>query len=177
MRSVFVGNDGHKRGQASSPDVGAEIQTYCNFKAHISHCSHLLGFLKFRRVVVFFKLPHNLMTWPYRHIAIFANLNRLVHKDFLYSPSSSGWRVWMLCSYLVLKQMTKRGNDTQTKLKVLRSKELALNQIDNLDILCNSPELLIFSKVNARHCLRIFVNSTTVTCSNKLVANTKRQYN
>ena len=76
--------------------------------------------------------------------------------------------MWMLCSYLVLKQMTKRGNDTQTKLKVLRSKELALNQIDNLDILCNSPELLILSKVNARHCLRIFVNSTAVTCSNKL---------
>ena len=68
-------------------------------------------------------------------------------------------------------------HDTQTKLKVLRSKGLALNQIDNLDILCNSPELLILSKVNARHCLRIFVNSTAVTCSNKLVANTKRQYN
>ena len=41
-------------------------------------------------VVVFFKLPHNLMAWPYRHITIFANLNHLVHKDFLYSPSSSG---------------------------------------------------------------------------------------
>ena len=54
MWSVFVSDDGHKRGQASSPDVGAEIQTYCNFEAHISHCSHLLGFLKFRRVVVFF---------------------------------------------------------------------------------------------------------------------------
>ena len=82
MWSVFVNDDGHKRGQASSPDVGAEIQTYCNFEAHISHCSHLLGFLKFRRVVVFFKLPHNLMAWPYRHITIFANLNHLVHKDF-----------------------------------------------------------------------------------------------
>ena len=90
MWSVFVNDDGHKRGQASSPDVGAEIQTYCNFEAHISHCSHLVGFLKFRRVVVFFKLPHDLMAWPYRHITIFANLNRLVHKDFLYSPSSSG---------------------------------------------------------------------------------------
>ena len=54
MWSVFVNDDGHKRGQASSPDVGAEIQTYCNFEAHISHCSHLLGFLKFRRVAVFF---------------------------------------------------------------------------------------------------------------------------
>ena len=87
---VSINDGGHKRGQASSPDVGAEIQTYCNFKAHISHCSHLLGFLKFRRVVVFFKLPHNLMAWPYRHITIFANLNHLVHKDFLYSPLSSG---------------------------------------------------------------------------------------
>ena len=90
MWSVFVNDDSHKRGQASSPDVGAEIHTYCNFEAHISHCSHLLGFLKFRRVFVFFKLPHNLMAWPYRHITIFANLNHLVHKDFLYSPSTSG---------------------------------------------------------------------------------------
>ena len=83
MWSVFVNDDDHKRGQASSPDVGAEIQTYCNFEAQLSRFSHLLSFLKFRRVVVFFKLPHNLMAWPYRHITIFANLNHLVHKDFL----------------------------------------------------------------------------------------------
>ena len=59
-------------------------------------------------------------------------------------------------------------HDTQKKLKVFRSTACALNQIDNLDIPFNSPELLILSKVNARQCLRIFVNSTVVTCSNKL---------
>ena len=57
------------------------------------------------------------------------------------------------------------AHDTQTKLKVFRSSALALNKIDNLDIPFNSPELLIFSKVTARHCLRIFVNSRVVTCS------------
>ena len=41
------------------------------------------GYLKFFWAVVYFKLPHNLMAWPYRHITIFANLNHLVHKDFL----------------------------------------------------------------------------------------------
>ena len=47
-------------------------------------------FSSFAGLLYFFKLPHNLMAWPYRHITIFANLNHLVHKDFLYSPSSSG---------------------------------------------------------------------------------------
>ena len=61
-----------------------------------------------------------------------------------------------------------QAHDTQTKLKVFRSSVLALNKIDNLDIPFNSPELLIFSKVTARHCLRIFVNSRVVTCSCKL---------
>ena len=47
------------------------------------------------------------------------------------------------------------SHHTQTKLKVFRSSALALHQIDNLDIPFTSPELLIFSKVNARNCLRI----------------------
>ena len=59
-------------------------------------------------------------------------------------------------------------HNTQTKLKVFRSNALTLNEIDNLNIPFNSPDLLFFFKVNARCCLRIFVNSTAVTCSNKL---------
>ena len=47
MWSVFVNDDGHKRGQTSRPVVGAEIQTNCNFETHISHCSYLLGYLNF----------------------------------------------------------------------------------------------------------------------------------
>ena len=50
-----------------------------------------------------------------------------------------------------------QAHDTQTKLKVFRSSVLALNKIDNLDIPFNSPELLIFSKVTARHYL-VFKN-------------------
>ena len=56
-------------------------------------------------------------------------------------------------------------HDTQMKLKVFRLSALAQDQIDNLDIPFNSPELLILSKVNSKGCLRIFVNSTTVTCT------------
>ena len=93
MWSVFVNDDGHKRGQASRPVVGAEIQTNCNFETHVSHCSYLLGYLKFFWAVVYFKLPYNLMAWPckhIKHITSSANLNHLVHKDFSYSQSSSG---------------------------------------------------------------------------------------
>ena len=94
MWSVFVNDDGHKRGQASRPVVGAEIQTNCNFETHVSHCSYLLGYLKFFWAVVYFKLPYNLMAWPckhIKHITSSANLNHLEHKDFSYSQSSSGW--------------------------------------------------------------------------------------
>ena len=59
------------------------------------------------------------------------------------------------------------AHETQTKLKVFRSYALALNQIGNLEIPFNSLKL-IFLDVNARYWLRIFVNSTVVTCSCKL---------
>ena len=54
------------------------------------------------------------------------------------------------------------------KLKVFRSSALALNQIDILQIRFNSPESLMLFNVNARYCLKIFANSTAVTCSKKL---------
>ena len=59
------------------------------------------------------------------------------------------------------------AHETQTKLKVFRSSALALNQIGNLEIPFNSLKL-IFLDLNARYWLRIFVNSTVVTCSCKL---------
>ena len=42
--SVFDDDDGYKRGQTSRPIVGAEVQTNCNFEAHIYHCSYHLDF-------------------------------------------------------------------------------------------------------------------------------------
>ena len=42
--SVFDDDDGHKRGQTSCPVVGTEIQTNCNFEAHVYYCNYLLGF-------------------------------------------------------------------------------------------------------------------------------------
>lgn len=64
--------------------------------------------------------------------------------------------------------LAPQAHDTQTKLKAFRSSALVLNQRGNLDIPYSSPELLNLSKVNARNCLRIFANSTVVTCSCKL---------
>ena len=46
--SVFDDDDGHKRGQTSRPVVGAEIQTNCNFEAHVYYCNYLLGFYSCR---------------------------------------------------------------------------------------------------------------------------------
>ena len=37
-------DDGHKCGQTSRPDVGTEIQTNCNFEAHVYYFNYLLGF-------------------------------------------------------------------------------------------------------------------------------------
>ena len=42
--SVFDDDDGHMRGQTSCPVVGAEIQTNCNFEAHVYYCNYFLGF-------------------------------------------------------------------------------------------------------------------------------------
>ena len=45
---VFVYTDRHKRGQASCAVVRTQVQTSCNFKANISHCSCVLGSLNCR---------------------------------------------------------------------------------------------------------------------------------
>ena len=34
----------HKCGKTSRPDVGTEIQTNCNFEAHVYYFNYLLGF-------------------------------------------------------------------------------------------------------------------------------------
>ena len=39
---VFVDNGSHERGQTSRPVVGADLQTNCNFDAHIYHCRYSL---------------------------------------------------------------------------------------------------------------------------------------
>ena len=39
--SVFDDDDGHKRGQTSRPVVGTEIQTNCNFEAHVYYGNYL----------------------------------------------------------------------------------------------------------------------------------------
>ena len=87
--SVFVDNDCHKRGQTSCPVVGAEIQTSCNFEAHIFGCSYLLGYGHRHSSVVHCRSPYNSLVWPYRYAFMHNCLNRLVHKDFLRAKSSS----------------------------------------------------------------------------------------
>lgn len=52
----------------------------------------------------------------------------------------------------------------QTKLTVFRSSAPALHQIDNLHIPYNSPELLIFSKVNASNIASEFLRIQTCSC-------------
>ena len=46
MFSIFVDDDGCKRGQTSRPVVGVEVQTNCNCKAHSCHISYLLDCIR-----------------------------------------------------------------------------------------------------------------------------------
>ena len=45
---VSVDTDRHKRGQASRPVIRTQVQTSCNFKANIWHCSFFLDSLHCR---------------------------------------------------------------------------------------------------------------------------------
>ena len=90
--SVFDDDDGHKRGQTSRPVVGAEIQTNCNFEAHVYYCNYLLGFYSRRLFKCNFSSPYNLYVQLPSYITLPGNIIRIVHKDFLHSeisPSTS----------------------------------------------------------------------------------------
>ena len=90
--SVFDDDDGHKRGQTSRPVVGAEIQTNCNFEAHVYYCNYLLGFYPCRLFKWIFLSPYNLYVQLPSYIILPGNIIRIVHKDFLHSqisPSTS----------------------------------------------------------------------------------------
>ena len=81
--SVFDDDDGHKRAQTSRHVVGAEVQTNCNFEAHIYHCSYHLGLIS----CLFFM--HS-SWWPYNSTTLPAYFTRITYKDFSHSQISSG---------------------------------------------------------------------------------------
>ena len=89
MWGVFVDNDGHKRGQTSRPVIGAEIQTYCYFEAHIYRRRYLLGSIQCRCFMLHFRSPYNHLVWPYSYTIMSRDLNCVLHKNFLRSESSS----------------------------------------------------------------------------------------
>ena len=88
--SVFVDNGGQKRGQTSRPFFRAKIQTNCNFKAYILHCSNLLGVDYRGWFMLHFRLPKRYVVWPYNYTILPNNISDLVYKDFLH-PQSSPW--------------------------------------------------------------------------------------
>ena len=87
--SVFDDDDGHKRGQTSRPVVGTEIQTNCNFEAHVYYCNYLLGFYPCRFFKWIFLSPNNLYVQLPSYIILPGYIIRIVHKDFLHSQKSS----------------------------------------------------------------------------------------
>ena len=90
MRSIFIYFDGHKCGQTSCPVVGAEIQTNCNFEAHICYFSSVLGCISCQHSILHFKSPYKYVVQLYSCIILPSYLNRFLHKDFLRSQLSSG---------------------------------------------------------------------------------------
>ena len=68
----------------------AEIQTNCNFKAHVLHSSNLLGTDCRGWFMLHFRLPNRYVLWPYNYTILANNISGLVHKYFL-RPQSSPW--------------------------------------------------------------------------------------
>ena len=88
--SFFVYNGGHKRGPTSRLIIGTEIQRDCNYEVHVYHFSYRWGCMSSRWFILSSQLSYSLLVHPYRYIILPGNLNRLVHKDFPRSQSSSG---------------------------------------------------------------------------------------
>ena len=81
--SVFDDDDGHKRVQTSRPVVGAEVQTNCNFEAHIYHCSYHLGFIS----CLFLMHP----SWSsFNSTTLPGYFTRIIYKDFSHYQISAG---------------------------------------------------------------------------------------
>ena len=87
----FLGyDDSHKRGPASRPVVGTEIQRDCNFEAHVYYFSHRLGCISGHWSIQLSQLHYNCLVRLYRCVILPSYLHCLVHKDFSHSQSSSG---------------------------------------------------------------------------------------
>ena len=88
--SVFDDDDGYKRGQTSRPVVGAEVQTNCNFEAHIYHCSYHLDFGYCLFYMGFTWWPYNYFAPSHNYTTLPAYFTCIIHKDFSHSQISSG---------------------------------------------------------------------------------------
>ena len=85
MWSFFADDGGNKRGQASCPVVGAEIQRDCNFEAYLYHYSKLLGFMSCRLFMHHFQSAYNHFVSLDIDTTFAAYFTRLVHKDISHS--------------------------------------------------------------------------------------------
>ena len=97
MWSFSLYNGGHKRGPTSRHVVGTEIQRDCNFEAHVYHVSYRLGCMSSRWFIHSSQLPYSPLVQPYIYTILPVDFNRLLHKDFPRSQSSSGSNT-RLCS-------------------------------------------------------------------------------
>ena len=73
--NVFVDNGSHERGQTSRPVVGAEIQTNCNFKAHICHCRYSLDHNWCRYSMPHVSVSYSAVVWSHYHLILPNNLD------------------------------------------------------------------------------------------------------
>ena len=88
--SVFDDDDGHKRVQTSRPVVGAEVQTNCNFEAHIYHCSYHLDFISCLFFMRFTWWSYNFFVPSHNYTSLLGYFTRIIYKDFSHSQISSG---------------------------------------------------------------------------------------
>ena len=80
--SSDVDYDGHRCWQTSRAVLRAEIQTSCNYGVYKYYFSCRLGFTRCLCLMLYFRLPYNLMAWIYLCYIFFSELNRLIRKNF-----------------------------------------------------------------------------------------------
>ena len=78
MFNVFDDNGSHERGQTFGLVVGAEIQTNCNFEAHISHCRYSLDYNRCHYSIPHVTFSYSALVWSHYHLILPISLDYII---------------------------------------------------------------------------------------------------
>ena len=78
MFNVFDDNGSHERGQTFGLVVRAEIQTNCNFEAHISHCRYSLDYNRCHYSIPHVTFSYSALVWSHYHLILPISLDYIM---------------------------------------------------------------------------------------------------